>query len=444
MVKYFHGRTCTIVHIIFLISSWNVMQNWRRRTGGLVVVFLCTALFFGNADVVSAKMLKAKTYKKNYTLKNGEVLEGAGAGKTTIKGNITVRDKGVLRNLTIKGGQIALRSGASLTVENVTIDRAPGTAIETRGGGTLIVRNSRIINTRGKAFYIQRGKHIIITGTTVRGSGEEGIDIRSGVSGVISGNVVTKNAESGIEVILGNSALKITKNVLSNNGASGIAAQYYTLAKKRGKLTIAGNTIQGNKSYGLVCKTPSGGHPGDTYWRDSMHLEDNVVSGNKFGSFDKRCAVRNINLVAVRKARKVAMEAKRKAAEEAARKKAEAERRRKEIAQQRQVLTAAEAALPEHVAQITQAKRALEETPKVTALFGGFPTERIEALQKEAQQIDALRTTVDELFQQDLEDRDRIRATFLKEQLERLEPALTAYVAQQERFGLRRRVMQLF
>ncbi len=419
------------------------LQSGERIT---TIVLLVVLVFCGiSSNVAEAKTLKAKTYKKNYTLKNGEVLEGAGVGKTTIKGNITVRDKGVLRNLTIKDGQIALHFGASLTVENITIDHAPGTAIETRGGGTLIVRNSRIINTRGKAFYIQRGKHIIITGTTVRGSGEEGIDIRSGVSGVISGNVITENAESGIEVILGKSALEITKNVLNNNGASGIAAQYYILAKNLGNVTIADNTIRGNKNYGLVCKTPSGGYPGGTYWRDSMQLEDNVVSGNKLGSFANRCAVRNVDSVAVRNAREAAAEAKRKAVEEAVREKAKAKakRRRKEIVQQH-VLAAVENALPERVAQIAQAKREFEKTSRIPAFFVGFSTERIDELREQERQIDVLRKTVDELLQQNLEDRDRARAMFAKKQLQQLTSSLAIYVAQQARFGLWKRITHLF
>lgn len=90
-------------------------------------------------------------------------------------------------------------------------------------------------------------------------------------------------------MILGSSELKISNNNIKNNRSSGIAAQYYKSAKKLGDLKISGNKINSNKDFGLTCKAPSGGNPGEAYWSDSVVLVGNAINGNKKGSFAPGC-----------------------------------------------------------------------------------------------------------------------------------------------------------
>jgi hypothetical protein len=234
--------------------------------------------------------LKAKEYEKNYSVSSGEVLEGAGQGKTIIEGRVKMKNGSTLRNLTVEDGGIEIASGATATIENVTIKDAKGdAAIITTGGGTLTVRNSQIKGSQ-KGMYIQRGKNIVLIGNIITGNREEAVDIRSDVSGVISGNIITGNGESGIEVILGSSSLKVVNNTITGNGSSGIAAQFYTLNSAIGGLTVSGNKLSNNKNFGIDCRIPSGGKPDASYWYRSIFLDrTNTVTGNNKGNFAPRC-----------------------------------------------------------------------------------------------------------------------------------------------------------
>ncbi len=409
----------------------------------LVLGFL--VVWCGTGDVAEAKKLKAKTYKKDYTLDDGEVLEGAGTKKTTIKGTIRVRDRGTLRNLTIKGGRVTVLSGASLTIENVVVDDAPGVAIETRGGGTLVVRNSAIVNAGGKAFYIQRGKHIVITGTTVRGAGEEGIDIRSGVSGTITGNTIVNNRESGIEVILGNTSLTIANNTISGNRASGIATQYYSLAQETGDVRITNNKIVGNRNYAIDCKIPSRMSSGkrirDGYWQRSLKVVDNVFARNSAGSIAPLCGrVYNVDSEAVRRAREEA----RKAAEEKARQAAEAERRAREVDQQRHVLTEAEQAFDEHLVRIKEHKEVVDAYSWVRVVFVGVDQAHVEALRAQRDGLMRIAQTLRELERQQLDEAERKRAAELKARLDTVVTPLDSYIVAKEHAGLWHRITRLW
>ncbi len=406
----------------------------------IICVCLVTVCFFSvdSINIAEAKKLKAKTYKEDYTIKNGAVLEGVGVGKTIIRGDIRVRDRGILRNLTIKGGNISLQSGASLTIDHVRIEGAHGTAITTRGGGTLVVRNSAIIDTEGKAFYIQKGKHIVITGTTVRGAGEEGIDIRSGVSGVISGNTIVGNAESGIEVILGNASLSITNNIITDNKASGIAAQFYTIAKNIGNVKIAHNTIARNKNYGIVCKKPSGGHSSKMYWRNSLHLTDNKIFNNGSGNITKACkGVYNIDTDAVRKAR-----------EEAEQKKREEEQRKIEEARRERERQERARVFDEMQARIDDCRRVVEMQERESAAHGWFYTffigtksEYIKAVRAQKDKLEDIRKRLETMKDQDLDPTEHARLNALLEKMESTQKTIDAYITEKECSGVYHAIM---
>lgn len=227
------------------------------------------------------------SYDEDITVGKGVQLKGSGRSDVTIKGKVTMKDGSKLEDLTVSGGGVVLSDGANASLSDVSVKNA-GTGIITKGRGKLKMKDVKV-RGNGKGLYIQRGKDIEIIGCEVTDNGEEGIDIRANVDGVISGNLISGNHESGIEVILGDSELKISNNNIKNNRASGIAAQYYKSAKKLGGLKITGNKINSNKDYGLTCKAPSGGNPGEAYWSESMVLIGNAMSGNKQGAFAPGC-----------------------------------------------------------------------------------------------------------------------------------------------------------
>ncbi len=314
----------------FLQQVRSARFTGAARVGGALLVgafFLCVTATT-TADAAAVKDLKAKKYTRDYTLSGGKVLQGAGIGKTVIRGTVRVRDAGVVRNLTIRKGGIFVLAGARVTIENVRIESAPGTAVEVRAGGAITLRNVQIVRPRGKGIYAWRNAHVTILNSEIRDSrNEEGIDLRSGISGVIAGNTIAGNREGGIEVIVGGSTVRITGNTIAHNGASGIATQFYAHAAARGALTITKNTLRDNRNYGIDCKVPQGGGFAASYWRNALTVQDNVIARNRAGAIAPRCGgVKNIDMAAIIATRK------KRAAEAAAKERAERERAARERA----------------------------------------------------------------------------------------------------------------
>ena len=226
-------------------------------------------------------------YKDPITLGSGVKIIGKSRDGVVITGKIKMKDNSELDKVTVSGSGIDVDKGADVDVENSKIKDAH-IGIKTLGNGTLTVEDTSFSGNR-KAFYLQRGKNVKITGCKVYNNSEEGIDIRSNVDGVISHNEIYSNGESGIEVILGKSDLRIENNSIKKNRASGIATQYYKEASKLGGVKIIGNTITGNKDYGINCKIPSGGSPAADYWSNSIGMHSNKISDNKDGNFSETC-----------------------------------------------------------------------------------------------------------------------------------------------------------
>jgi parallel beta-helix repeat protein len=158
------------------------------------------------------------------------------------------------------------------------------------GRARVTLRDSRISGGT-KAVYLQAGARLDATGNTIMNNSEEGIDIRQNTRGTIKNNTIENNRESGIEVIIGSSDFVITGNSIKNNGASGIASQFYPLNKKLGKIVVTNNTLKGNKNYDLDCKLPQGGNFPPGYWSDSISLEGNTLSAPDGSSLNKRCKI---------------------------------------------------------------------------------------------------------------------------------------------------------
>ncbi|MEA3322714.1 MAG: right-handed parallel beta-helix repeat-containing protein [Patescibacteria group bacterium] len=232
-------------------------------------------------------IVKKGTYKDAITLGGGVNVKGKNRDDVIVTGKITMKDGSSLEKITVSGSGVEVAKGADAKIKNAKIKSAR-IGIETVGNGKLTVDDVSFSDNQ-KAMYLQRGKNVKITGCKVYNNDEEGIDIRANVDGVISGNEIYSNGESGIEVILGKSDLTISNNSIKKNGSSGIAAQYYKSASKLGGVKITGNTITGNKDFGINCKTPSGGNPGADYWSASINMSSNKVSNNKDGEFSSTC-----------------------------------------------------------------------------------------------------------------------------------------------------------
>lgn len=237
------------------------------------------------------------TYNENINVKKGIQLIGKNRKGVVISGKVTLSDGSKLSKLTINKGSIVVKNGANVVIDNIVIKNAHRNAITTKGTGKLTLRDSKIYNSGGKGAYIQFGKDIEITGNEIYSNAEEGIDIRANVDGLISGNIIYSNGESGIEVILGGSELSISGNTIKSNKASGIATQYYEIAKGLGAVKIKNNKITKNKSFGLACGLPSGGDPAYTYWQNSINLQDNTFSENRNGNIDGECHINEARIV---------------------------------------------------------------------------------------------------------------------------------------------------
>jgi hypothetical protein len=272
------------------------------------------------------------TYRGDIKMGKGVNLEGSGKS-TIIKGSVTMDNDTELENIYIKNDGVKIADGASVKINNIKISGAD-IGIKTVGGGKLTVKNSKI-SYSGKGFYIQYGKKVDIRNCEVTHNDEEAIDIRANVDGIITNNLVDSNKESGIEVIAGRSTLEIKNNKLRYNGASGIAVQFYKSTKNLGDLKISGNTLQGNKRYGVDCKIPSGGNPMPGYWNKSVHFQYNKVGGNGKGGLSDFCRFSEEAILKATKTEGEITELKKKEEERQEKLKAEEEERKKILEEER-------------------------------------------------------------------------------------------------------------
>lgn len=234
-------------------------------------------------------------YSENVTLNNAVELYGESENNSVIIGDVFLGNSTRLDTLTVTGKKdpVVVDGDASVEISNCTIRNFEGVGITLNPGkGKVRVANSSIKNGDGKAMYIQKGKSVVIVSNQITGNGEEGLDIRSDVSGEIRNNVIEKNKESGIEVLGGKADLVIYGNKIKNNGASGIAVQYYPDLGGNGKIIISGNTIGGNDKYGIDCNIPQGrGSKLIGFWERVIDLRENDIGSNKMSEISDFCAL---------------------------------------------------------------------------------------------------------------------------------------------------------
>jgi len=238
--------------------------------------------------------VKNGTYEERITLSKGVELFGESKKQTIISGGtsgdtLTLNDDNSLKNLTIQGGNKAVYILGKAKISDCIIRDAKSIGINIfEKGGLVEISDSEIIKN-GKGIYAQRGSYFKITNSQIENNNEEGIDIRDRTSGVISSNEISGNGEGGIELIVGGSEFLIKNNSIKKNKASGIALQFYSMAEKKGKIEIKNNVIASNGNNGVVCKAPSGGDYGKSYWDESIDLLENRIERNRLEGINSIC-----------------------------------------------------------------------------------------------------------------------------------------------------------
>lgn len=238
--------------------------------------------------------VKKGTYTETFKSGKDVKLYGENTSGVIISGPITLKDGGLLKNLTVTGGYsgVVVEADADATIDSCSIIKSEKIGINGElGKGKVSIINSLISGGQGKGIYIQQGRSVEISKNEISDNGEEGIDVRAKVGGNIKNNSIYSNRESGIEFIVGSADLVISGNSIKKNRASGIAAQFYSETSKKGAISIKNNTISKNKKFGLDCATPSGGNPSGSYWKDSIDLSGNTIEENSDDPINNSCHI---------------------------------------------------------------------------------------------------------------------------------------------------------
>lgn len=241
--------------------------------------------------------IKNGTYEEDLTLEKGIELYGQDKNKTIIKnsatGSVTLKNNNILNALTISNGIYGVIAEGKADILNCLIKSASNAGLQVPPGSAKITVEKTKIFENTKGMYVQTGRSVSITNSEVYKNEGEGIDLRDKISGTITGNSIYSNEEGGIELLLGSSNLLIKNNSIKKNNASGIANQFYDIAKKIGKVQIMDNIISQNGEYGITCGTPSGGYPGKNYWENSLSILGNKIENNGGKSIAGKCGVIN-------------------------------------------------------------------------------------------------------------------------------------------------------
>lgn len=237
--------------------------------------------------------IKNGTYEEEIVLEKEVDLYGQDKNKTIIKGKsgstVEAKDNSVLKNLTVSGGYSGVVFNKKGEIKNCIIEKVQKNAIDAKAGSSELKITDSKITGNAKGVYVQTGRVMLIANNEFISNIEEGIDVRDRTRGSIQNNEISSNGEGGIEIIVGSARVTIKNNIIRKNNASGIAAQFYTIAQKTGEIKIENNKIERNGHFGIVCKAPSGGKSSKNYWNDSLNLISNTIENNKDLAIAKSC-----------------------------------------------------------------------------------------------------------------------------------------------------------
>ncbi len=386
--------------------------------------------------------IKSGTYEERISLSSGVKITGADRSKVIIKGSpglpaITAKNDNSLKNITITGGHTGILFEGKGNMENCSIKSVSGNAISlAEGSGTVTIKNSNI-SSNGKGLYAQKGSSFNISGNNFENNKEEGIDIREKANGSISGNYIANNKEGGIEIVVGSSSVSIKGNTIKKNKASGIAAQFYSQAKKTGEIGITGNNISYNGVYGIVCKAPSGGNSPKGYYNKSLELSDNKIEHNKRKSISGSCKIieavteeeeKKNQAIESATANEISEEESMKEEEMLEKEKeAEEEEARKRAEEEARIISEKKSALNENFWQINvnlyesatklnQTTLEIKNRNGIKSFFLGPDYEKISEVKEEIKKIDQLREEFAKIIYEfealeDTENKDRVAST---------------------------------
>jgi parallel beta-helix repeat protein len=349
--------------------------------------------------------VKKGTYEERLSLPSGTEIIGESRSETIIKGSaglpaITAKGNNTLKNLTITGGNRGILFEGKGTIENCDLKSLSGEAISiAQGAGTVTMKKLNVTGN-GKGVYAMRNSSYDISDSKFENNSEEGIDIRDKTSGTISGNSISGNKEGGIEIIVGSSDVVIKNNTIKKNKASGIAAQFYSFAKKIGDIRISGNNIGYNGVYGLICKGPSGGDSSKGYYSKSITLTDNKIEQNKRKAISGTCKIAEV--VDEKNNETIESETADDVSEEESMKEEEktegAEEIRQKIEEQNRILSEEKTALENKLVQIeidqqesidklNQAVHAIGNRNSIKVFLFGPNSKKISAVKEEIEKI---------------------------------------------------------
>jgi nitrous oxidase accessory protein NosD len=215
------------------------------KGGAVVAALLAAALLAGPGSArTAAAVACGSTITGNATL--GSDLKCAGDGVVVAGDGVTL-DLGdhVLRG-SATGVGITV-TGAHVTVVNGTVRgfREGVRVAAFTGGDTHLTRLAAIRNDVGVSLLSSLGS---IDSSTVSDNTTDGVRVNHGDDWAVDASTIVRNGGEGLSLVLSRN-LRVTHNVVTGNGRSGIASfTHVDLA------TIAENVVAGNGRFGITVR----------------------------------------------------------------------------------------------------------------------------------------------------------------------------------------------
>jgi len=232
-------------------------------------------------------IIKNGIYKEDIVIGKYVEIVGEELNNVIIAGDVTMKDKSKITNLTIADGGIVVRSGADVEIENLNI-KDTNVGISTTGEGAILIKKIQFYQNQ-KAISISEGRDIEIIESEIYDNDSNGIDIQTNVLGVIKDNIIRDNEGNGVLVLTGDDDLEIVNNEIRNNKLNGIVVKYDKQNGEFTGLSIKDNIISSNDDFGIVCDVASAANPGEDYWKKTVNLKENKFHSNDAGKFSEAC-----------------------------------------------------------------------------------------------------------------------------------------------------------
>ena len=201
-------------------------------------------------------------YEENITLKKGIKLFGDDADNTIIKAKkdkwstVYMKDDSEIDDFTIKGGRegVFVESHAKVNIISCKVKYNDNDGISIEGDGTsksnqVYVGKSEIRNNGRAGIYVSGPRKLVFMNDDIYDNETDGIDMAGGVSAYIAKNLVKNNGGSGIVATIDGSGIWTKSNSIRNNAREGIEVSYSGGA---GRLDVAHTSFVGNGRYAVA------------------------------------------------------------------------------------------------------------------------------------------------------------------------------------------------